>query len=80
MEGTPTTWENVVACCRKCNVKKGHKLLKDIGDMELLKTPIKPSSEKYIPGISLGTRIPQQWIPYVSIIYKDLSLFKIEDF
>lgn len=80
MAGTPTNWENVVACCRRCNVKKGHRLLKDIPDMRLLNVPIKPGAEKYIPGITIGTRIPKQWVPYLEIVYKDLSLFKIEDF
>lgn len=43
--GGQSTWENLVACCRACNGKKGNRLLKDVG-MHLLKQP-KPLSHEY---------------------------------
>lgn len=44
-----TDWENVVACCAKCNSKKGDKLLKDIS-MKLNKIPKRP---KWTPQMCL---------------------------
>jgi hypothetical protein len=47
--GGKTAWDNVVASCRKCNMKKGDKMLPQSG-MKLLSHPRRP---KYIPYISL---------------------------
>lgn len=47
--GGPTTWENLVCCCRKCNTKKGDKTLQQIG-FTLSRQPRRP---KYVPFISL---------------------------
>ena len=41
--GGHTTWENVVAACRKCNTKKGGRLLKETR-MRLLTRPRRPRS------------------------------------
>jgi hypothetical protein len=43
--GGQSTWENLVACCRACNGKKGSRLLKDVG-MHLLKQP-RPLDHEY---------------------------------
>lgn len=42
-------WENLVACCRKCNTRKGDKLLQQSG-MKLSRPPRRP---RYVPYISL---------------------------
>lgn len=47
--GGPTSWDNLVCCCKKCNTKKGDKTLEKIGFV-LHKQPSKP---KYVPFISL---------------------------
>ncbi len=47
--GGPSTWENLVTCCRRCNTKKGDRTLHQFG-MALRKTPRRP---RYIPFISL---------------------------
>jgi hypothetical protein len=36
--GGQSTWENLVACCRPCNGRKGNRLPHEVG-MKLLKTP-----------------------------------------
>lgn len=36
--GGESTWENLVACCRKCNNRKGHQTPEEAG-MKLLKNP-----------------------------------------
>ena len=47
--GGPSTWENLVTCCRKCNTKKGDRSLQQSG-MHLRKVPRRP---RYVPFISL---------------------------
>jgi len=39
--GGPNTWMNIVTSCRKCNAKKGDRLLKEVG-MELIYVPYVP--------------------------------------
>lgn len=46
--GGPSTWENLVCCCKKCNAKKSDKSLAQFG-YPLMRTPQKP---KYVPFIS----------------------------
>ena len=48
------TWENMVACCRKCNTKKKDRTPHQAG-MKLLSKPRKPY------GFLLGANIPDQW-------------------
>ncbi len=43
--GGQSTWENLVACCRACNGRKGNRLLKDVG-MRLLHQP-QPLAQEY---------------------------------
>lgn len=42
-KGGKDTWENLVACCTSCNIRKGNKLLKDL-DMKLRRQPVEPIS------------------------------------
>lgn len=42
-QGGRTIWENVVSCCRSCNLKKGNKRHAEVG-MRLLRKPGKPRS------------------------------------
>ncbi len=41
-KGGRTTWENVVAACAPCNLRKGNRMPRDIG-MIPLQTPFRPS-------------------------------------
>ena len=47
--GGPTAWDNLVCSCRRCNMKKGDKMLHQTS-MKLMRQPHRP---KYIPYISL---------------------------
>lgn len=47
--GGPNSWDNLVACCRKCNLKKGDKTV-ERAHMKLLRPPRRPH---FIPYISL---------------------------
>jgi 5-methylcytosine-specific restriction endonuclease McrA len=54
--GGPATWENLVACCRRCNAKKGDKTLAQSG-MRLKREPRRP---RFIPYISLAKYVAGQ--------------------
>ena len=43
--GGQSTWENLVACCRACNGRKGNHLPKEVG-MRLIRTP-RPLEHEY---------------------------------
>ncbi len=47
--GGAASWENLVTCCRKCNMKKSDKLAHQVG-MKLARPPRRP---RYVPYISL---------------------------
>jgi len=65
--GGLTVWDNVVCSCRRCNTKKGDKLLHQIG-MKLLSQPRRP---RYVPYISLSKylvgRQNEAWRDYLPI-------------
>jgi 5-methylcytosine-specific restriction endonuclease McrA len=54
--GGKASWENLVACCRRCNAKKGDKALPQTG-MRLKKEPRRP---RYVPYISLAKYVAGQ--------------------
>lgn len=65
--GGPQTWDNLVACCRKCNLKKGDKTPNQ-AHMKLKTVPRRPH---FIPYISLPAYLKAQnrgdwslYIPY----------------
>jgi 5-methylcytosine-specific restriction endonuclease McrA len=66
--GGKATWENLVACCRRCNAKKGDKVLHQTG-MRLRREPRRP---RYIPYISLAKYVAGQkndvWRNYLPVI------------
>lgn len=63
--GGTHTWDNVVACCRKCNLKKGDKTPAQ-ARMTLRREPRRP---KYVPFISLPNyvraREREEWMQYL---------------
>ena len=66
--GGKTTWDNVVACCSKCNCKKGDKTPKEAG-MKLAKKPV---PLKWTPALAfkLGKRELDQWSEWLGWMYK----------
>lgn len=64
--GGVTSWENVVAACAPCNLKKGAKTLREAG-LKLRKQPIRPHAEQLR---NLGRRFPpnhlhESWLDYL---------------
>ena len=56
-------WENVVAACRPCNVRKRDRLLHDTS-MSLRRRPTAPKELTWVV-VSVGT-VPNDWQPYLS--------------
>lgn len=61
-KGGPHTWENVVAACRPCNVRKGDRLLAHTS-MHLRRPPVAPRESTWVT-VAMGM-IPSQWEPYL---------------
>jgi 5-methylcytosine-specific restriction endonuclease McrA len=69
--GGPHSWDNLVACCRKCNLKKGDKTPTQ-ARMQLLRRPKRP---RFVPYLSLPVylkaRSREEWRDYLPI-YEEL--------
>lgn len=72
--GGPHTWDNLVACCRKCNLKKGDKT-PDQARMKLKTTPKRPH---FIPYISLPAYLKAQGRDEWSFFLPVFDAFKNE--
>jgi len=70
-KGTPTNWTNIVTCCYPCNNKKADNTPKEAG-MNLLREPKEPSPHSYILGLSPWMRVPEEWVLYLTPIYKNI--------
>jgi 5-methylcytosine-specific restriction endonuclease McrA len=63
-KGGPHTWENVVAACRPCNVRKRDRLLQDTG-MSLRSVPRAPVGHAWVL-VSVGA-VPDDWHQYLAL-------------
>ncbi|MCP3987736.1 MAG: HNH endonuclease [Actinomycetia bacterium] len=61
-KGGPHSWDNVVACCRRCNTYKGDRLLADCS-LELKTEPKAPTQYVWVK-VAAGT-VPAAWTPYL---------------
>ncbi len=67
-----TSWENVVAACGRCNLRKGSKSLKQVG-FHLRKTPRQPESAQLM---NLGRKFPPNHLhdSWMDFLYWDAEL------
>ncbi|MEM6438299.1 MAG: HNH endonuclease [Pseudomonadota bacterium] len=70
--GGRTTWENVVACCGPCNLKKGSRSLKEAG-MSLAKPPRRPTAGELQ---NVGRKFPPNYLhdSWMDFLYWDAEL------
>jgi 5-methylcytosine-specific restriction endonuclease McrA len=61
--GGEHAWENVVAACRPCNVRKRDRLLHET-TMQLRRRPATPRELTWVV-VAVG-RVPEHWEPYLS--------------
>jgi 5-methylcytosine-specific restriction endonuclease McrA len=62
-KGGVHTWENVVACCRTCNVRKADHFLRETS-MQLMKMPQVPRRHDWVVA-STGFPVDPAWHPYL---------------
>jgi 5-methylcytosine-specific restriction endonuclease McrA len=62
--GGEHAWDNVVAACRPCNVRKRDRMLHETS-MRLRRTPAAPRGTSWLT-FSLGP-VPDTWTPYLQI-------------
>ena len=60
--GGRTVWDNVVTACEPCNLKKGHRSLKQAG-MRLRKDPHEPRPNPY--SFLKVASLKETWLPFV---------------
>lgn len=71
-QGGKTTWENIVCCCVKCNVKKGGRT-PDQASMHLITKPIKPRRSPVI-SIRLADERYWSWKQFLDNAYWTVEL------
>jgi len=62
-KGGSTDWENMVVCCRSCNLRKGGRTPREAG-MSLIRAPRKP---QWLPAFDVAMGIegaPESWQTY----------------
>lgn len=65
--GGPHTWDNLVACCRRCNLKKGDKTPQQ-AHMKLYKKPKRPHFVPYLSlPVYLKAKHREEWCIYLPI-------------
>ena len=70
--GGPTTWENVVCACLKCNVRKGGRTPSEAG-MKLVKLPGKPRFSP-VMHLALSSSKYHSWKQFLDNAYWDVEL------
>jgi len=70
--GGLTTWQNVVASCGPCNLRKGARSLKQVG-MNLRKPPVQPSANQLL---NAGRKFPPNFLheSWMDFLYWDAEL------
>ena len=73
-KGGETKWENVVAACAKCNLKKSDLLLKEV-NMKLIKKPFTPTNSQLQV---VGKKFPPNYLhkSWMDYVYWDSELEK----
>jgi 5-methylcytosine-specific restriction endonuclease McrA len=71
-QGGQTTWENIVCCCLKCNVRKGGRTPEQAG-LHLIAKPVKPRRSPVI-SIRLADERYASWKQFLDMAYWTVEL------
>lgn len=71
-KGGKETWENLVCACIDCNIRKGNKLLREMG-MRLIRRPIRPKLNPLI-RMHLRKKKYASWKSFLSEAYWNVEL------
>ena len=64
--GGDSSWENLVSCCRPCNLEKGHRTPEE-ADMPLSRRPIRPTWTVVIQLTGVQDPLPD-WAPFLEAV------------
>ena len=62
--GGAVSWDNIVTCCRSCNLKKGGRTPQEAG-MSLIRPPAKPTWLPSLEGAIAFQGMPETWQTYL---------------
>jgi 5-methylcytosine-specific restriction endonuclease McrA len=71
-QGGKTSWENIVCCCVKCNVRKGGRVPEEAG-MRLITKPTKPKRSPVIT-LRLSNQKYASWKQFLDMAYWSVEL------
>ncbi len=71
-QGGDTTWDNIVCCCVKCNVRKGGHTPDQAG-MHLIRAPVKPKRSPQLT-VKLGNPKYESWKSFLDNAYWSVDL------
>ena len=61
-KGGNNTWQNLVTCCKSCNIKKDDKTLEEVG-MILTSIPYRPTYIQFVKNITISYK--DDWLPFL---------------
>ena len=61
-KGGNNTWQNLVTCCKSCNIKKDDKTLEEVG-MTLNSVPYRPTYIQFVKNITISYK--DDWLPFL---------------
>lgn len=61
-KGGKNTWQNLVTCCKSCNIKKDNKTLED-SELNLIIKPYRPSYIQFVKNITVD--YIDDWLPFL---------------
>lgn len=70
--GGPTTWENIVCSCIRCNTRKANRTPREAG-MLLVRKPKRPKWRPFVQ-INLGVHCHDSWKHFVDLAYWNVEL------
>jgi 5-methylcytosine-specific restriction endonuclease McrA len=70
--GGPTTWENIVCACLRCNVRKGGRTPPEAG-LHLIREPLKPRFSP-VMRLALSSTKYHSWKQFLDTAYWDVEL------
>ncbi|MBG86407.1 MAG: HNH endonuclease [Verrucomicrobiales bacterium] len=70
--GGPTSWENIVCSCIRCNTHKANRTPQEAG-MRLVQSPKKPKWRPFVQ-INVGYKCHESWKHFVDVAYWNVEL------
>jgi len=70
--GGPTTWENIVCSCIRCNTRKANRTPQEAG-MHLIRKPKRPKWRPFVQ-VNLGLQYHESWKHFLDLAYWNVEI------